>query len=52
MGGVRRGKKDERRTGYADPGRRWRGEPEAKTLANGRLFKLYFIHKTSQGDVA
>ncbi len=46
------GEKEERRTGYADVGRRWRGEAEAKTSANGRLFKLYFIHKTSQGDVA
>jgi hypothetical protein len=33
------GEKDKRRTGYADPGDRWRRESEAKLLANGWFFK-------------
>jgi hypothetical protein len=44
--------KDKRRTSYADPGRRWRVEAEAKPSANGRLFKSYFIHGTSPCTVA
>jgi hypothetical protein len=46
------GKKDKRQTGYADPGGRWRRGPKAKSSGNGRLFNLYFIHETSQCDVA
>ncbi len=37
----------------ADLGARWRGGvgAEAKSLANGHLIKLYFIHPTSQCTV-
>ncbi len=32
-----------RRTGYAFPGDRWRGESEAKPSANERFFKYHFL---------
>jgi hypothetical protein len=38
---------NQQETGYANPGHRWRGGTEAKSLANGLLFKLYFIHAAS-----
>jgi hypothetical protein len=46
------GKERKINDGYADPGDRWRMEAEANSMANGRLFNLYFIHATSPCTVA
>jgi hypothetical protein len=48
------GEKEKRRISYSNPHDRWRGEggAEAKPSANGRFFKLYFIHSTSPSILA
>jgi hypothetical protein len=46
------GENEKRQIVYANPGDRWRRDTEAKSMANRRLFKLYFIHATSPCTVA